>query len=349
MNVLLKYFKQDKMLFYSVLSFVVIGLVFLFGGLNLIKITSAYDTFFNFYVNAVGRLSSFLITVFSESAVYLPDSWSISIKGGESINIYTNFALRYNIFLLAILILLPGKRIQSALYFIAAVLFIWLLMGIKCAIEVSYYKQTAALLGESFLVFRSLLIYLLFVFKIRNNPTFLSFYRQINERMKSRLNYSIFTFLLVLIVLLPVSRFFELIDLSWLTNTIIGISQAINSLMGYATQVYDRYIILGKNWVYLGDPCLGIGVLLIFSYLILSIKSRFINQVIYVFFGIIFMIIMNAVRVSYLLIHIYKTGYYDYETDPHALSNYFFYSIVFILFLIYIYWFQDIKFYKSRK
>lgn len=135
-----------------------------------------------------------------------------------------------------------------------------------------------------------------------------------------------------------------------LTNLILYLSNNILHAIGYASYSVGRYIFLEKNWVFLANSCLGIGLIATFIFLIFIIKSNWINKILYMLVGTLFIILMNALRISLLLVYVYKNnGNYSLSVEVHDLSNYFFYVIVFVLFLLYIYWFQNIHFGRKKK
>ena len=139
--------------------------------------------------------------------------------------------------------------------------------------------------------------------------------------------------------------------LEWqLTNLVLYLSNFILHGIGYASYSVGRYIFLGKNWVFLANSCLGIGLIATFIFLIFIIKSNWINKILYMLVGTLFIILMNALRISLLLVYVYKNnGNYSLSVEVHDLSNYFFYVIVFVLFLLYVYWFQNIHFGRKKK
>ena len=135
-----------------------------------------------------------------------------------------------------------------------------------------------------------------------------------------------------------------------LTNLILYLSNNILHAIGYASYSVGRYIFLEKNWVFLANSCLGMGLIATFIFLIFIIKSNWINKILYMLVGTLFIILMNALRISLLLVYVYKNnGNYSLSVEVHDLSNYFFYVIVFVLFLLYIYWFQNIHFGRKKK
>lgn len=135
-----------------------------------------------------------------------------------------------------------------------------------------------------------------------------------------------------------------------LTNLILYLSNNILHAIGYASYSVGRYIFLEKNWVFLANSCLGIGLIATFIFLIFIIKSNWINKILYMLVGTLFIILMNALRISLLLVYVYKNnGNYSLSVEVHDLSNYFFYVIVFVLFLLYVFWFQNIHFGRKKK
>lgn len=135
-----------------------------------------------------------------------------------------------------------------------------------------------------------------------------------------------------------------------LMNMILYLSNFILHAIGYASYSVGRYIFIEKNWVAVGHSCLGMGLIATFIFLIFIIKSNWINKILYMLVGTLFIILMNALRISLLLVYVYKNnGNYSLSVEVHDLSNYFFYVIVFVLFLLYVFWFQNIHFGRKKK
>lgn len=203
-------------------------------------------------------------------------------------------------------------------------------------------------------LFIKTLFVVLILLKLRlfNNINY--YFNTLNKRANERFSVSI----LVLIVFLPffihIHKIIDLIsiesNLAILLNQILYLSHKTLTLVGYPEAIIvNNCLYLDINYVCVGTQCLGIGIMTSFSFLILLIRSSWLNKLFYILMGISVIICMNAVRMSYLLIYIYKNKRYDLAMEVHDLSNYFFYAVVFLMFLVYILWFQYIPFIKKRK
>lgn len=198
-----------------------------------------------------------------------------------------------------------------------------------------------------------LIVISIYLFSIKNN-SLNHVYSRLNERLTERFNITIFGLLLVVPILLNLNLLIDAfyayhLNANWLLTTILNLSKYFLSIFGYIqTEIVGRSLFLESNYVRVWAPCLGIGIMTSFSILVLLIRSPWINKLLYILFGLGVIILMNSVRIVYLLIHLHKHQSYQLAMDAHDLSNYFFYIVVFLLFLGYILWFQYVPLFRGK-
>jgi len=333
---------RNKLILLVLLSILLVFAGVLVGINESIKITEWYKPFFQKYTDMVASLSVFLLSFSDSNVSYLPESSAV-LFNTIYVSLHLNFALRYYIYSTLILLLLPGKYLKSVLLIILTFLLYYVLSVLKCTTEVLMVNRDATAVTDFIIAIRPLSLLFLLNYKLKLNNFTSNLYGKLKDKINEKLDLPFLTFLSLTILLIPVGRFFELLNLNFFSHLILVISQQINSLLGYNTVICDNFLIFQKYSVYLGKQCLGIGLDIMFVFLVFAIKSNWLHKLIYSVMGVLIMILMNSVRISYILIHLYKNGSYQLAVDAHELSNYFFYSVVFILILIYIFWFRNLK------
>lgn len=144
-----------------------------------------------------------------------------------------------------------------------------------------------------------------------------------------------------------------------LSNLLIQATKQFLILLGYnpvvefSTTFYNYNVFLlniqegGK--VYIGVPCLGLGMIGVYTALIVAFPGRIKSKLIFIPSGIIFIIILNILRISFLAIMLYhypehailKTTFVGFlVTYHHKLFNYGVLILVFIVFMIWVKYFS---------
>lgn len=301
-----------------------------------------YKDFFQLFTNIVGMTTSGLLSVFYSNVNYIADIQSVKIDGSV-IFLHSNFALRYYIYCAVVLFLIPGNYKKSFYLFLLSLFFLTFISVAKCFFEIVLYKPDPTIPNDIIISFRSLLIFYLLIFKLKANERLRKYYEKFRNTINEKLNIDILLLIVFVIIIVPFSRLLEYFEFESFVNLILNLSHYINKLVGYDTKIIQNYIFLNTNWVYLGKQCLGYGIDIMFVFLVFSIRSEMFNKILYSIFGLVILIVMNAVRISFILVHLFINGRYAMGVDAHDLSNYFFYTVVFILMLIYIFWFKDLN------
>ncbi len=344
------YLHKNRLFGIGLLVALFLLLLFLIGGNSAVKHIDVYQSFFDAYSHLVGRTSALVLNLFRGDAGYLPEQRGIVLHG-KLIPLYLNFALRYYVYVAAVLFLLPKEYLKSFWLLLFSFFMLFIISCFKCIFEVGFYDSYGSFFADITTTLRPVLLLCLISCKISMNESFKKIYIKANGFVREKIVFSIFQALMLLLVVTPVFSLIQYYaqtnlkeELSAFSKVLLFISQSILTVMSYNTHIVDRYIYLDKYAVYLGDPCLGVVVTLTFIFIICSIKSNWLNKLIYLFLGSFVMMLMNSVRIVYLLLHLNKYGHYTLTMEVHNLSDYFFYTVVFIMILIYILWFQNIRF-----
>ena len=199
----------------------------------------------------------------------------------------------------------------------------------------------------------------------------LSFYRWQTE-FKGLLKF----FLILLLLNIPIALTFHLLRSSSKVQLIISESfpvyhlgklimlsaQSLLAMLGYdSILLFDKGIyhygvfslqIVGGIQTFIGFSCLGLGVMWVYTTLIVSWPGRVRIKIPYILSGILIIFILNVIRMTYLTwigrdgtnfttksYSLLGFGHYDH----HDLFNFFIYVVIFLLFILWTEIFSKIK------
>lgn len=107
--------------------------------------------------------------------------------------------------------------------------------------------------------------------------------------------------------------------------------------------VVDGFYLLGDNGnVYMAKACLGIRATYIFAAFVYLTGKNTRKKVLFILIGVIIINIANILRLVFLFIHLQNHGMYLWKIEVHDMFNILVYSIVFILWVIWLEWYTDI-------
>lgn len=115
-------------------------------------------------------------------------------------------------------------------------------------------------------------------------------------------------------------------------------SAFVTELLGYEAEVVNNYVLKAKGYggISVGNYCLGIQLMALYSVLILSYPAAWSKKVGYLLFGLLFIQAINVGRIVGLnLLSIHWPGYLDFN------HHFTFRAIVFSLILLLYYRFVD--------
>ncbi|HOR40129.1 MAG TPA: exosortase/archaeosortase family protein [Paludibacteraceae bacterium] len=328
-------------------------LFFLFGGNIWVENSLLYKQIESFFAYILGQTSSSLLRLFGFNVSYNALIQYIGIVGKETFSIQPFVALKYYLFILFLFSFFFINKNMSLLYIVCGILFLFLLSLFKLAMLLTFDGKLAYQLSDPTNLYIKTLLVVLLLLKFQLFEFSSNYIKSLNDKIQLKFSLS----LIGMITIIPMFvNFHKILDLiapygtfNWLLNIILWLSQKFMFLIGYSeTIIVNNYLYLGINYVGVGAQCLGIGIMTSFSLLILLIRSSLINKLTYIVFGMFVMIIMNSVRIVFLLLHLYKHQSYQLAMDAHDLSNYFFYIVVFLLFLGYILWFQYVPLFRGK-
>lgn len=300
----------------------------------------------------LGHFSQFILELSNKNVEYFHQNQTLIETDGKELNINSVLGFRYYIFAIIVSFFFNKNYKKFGLYFLISFIALSLITIIRSSIDFFNIGIFNHQFHDAFHHLKLTIIISLFYFRIKyifgNTNVFLKTKESINERFI----FSLFGIIWIIPIFINMHKFIDLWTISGNFSILLGVIQYMShyilEFLGHETNIINNCIYLNINYVCIGYNCLGIGIIISFSVLILLIRSNWINKLIYISIGIIVMIIMNSIRVVYLLLHLYKHQSYELAMDAHDLSNYFFYVVVFLLFLGYILWFQYLPIFRGK-
>ncbi len=271
-------------------------------------------------------------------AYYNPPTWILSIKH-QLASILAMYALSSPV---------TWKRILNALYWVAI---IQLLGMIKYAVAITVaMANPESLFLHSEQPFHLLLWLVPLIISLNNNHLKLSITWQ-QDASHPLGSYSLL--LTRILTILTVVSAFRIIDQSvtsalfgherlslWeagahISNVILRwpVLQGANIVLKqflYNTIIDEQTVTNGFTSIYLGVPCLGKGVLVVFSVIIILTETTLKHKVICIFSGLAVLIMFNIARMSLLFAFVYEYGSasYNYQTWHDIYSGIIYVAIV---------------------
>lgn len=338
------------------LPLLALGLILLLylGARYFIPSFNFYKEIVELYAFTAGKGIEVMASISGIQVVY--DSQTFNIATSEhSFNIVSHLAIKFYIIAFLMLYLFPRKLFKTTLYFLFAVLALFVISVSRYSIDINNNPEYKDFFLILIYASRYLILYILLSYKIKLHQTSDNLIVKIDSILKDKIHLSFLNLILFFIILRPALSFIDafvanqsLFLAEKFTQMILWYATGILKISGYSVIVTGCQIELGNYWVYLGPPCLGLGVMTLFAVLISIIKSQTINKLIYILIGWQIIIMLNAVRVVAILLHIYLNQIpQQLIEDYHNMSNNYFYIVVLIMIVVYVRWFQNINFSKK--
>jgi exosortase/archaeosortase family protein len=182
-------------------------------------------------------------------------------------------------------------------------------------------------------IFIAMLVIGLYI--VKQNNILNRLYISLNFQFSEIITTSLSSLVLLLILLPPLPRvLFNYIHsdiMPGIVSYILYFSKIFLGWMGKTAEVSGRFITLENNWIDLEYPCLGLGIFTLIAILIFAIKGKILNKVIYLLFFALVYLLLNALRLSVLLLYINNT-YHQIglnKLELHNNATYFMYVVAF--------------------
>lgn len=321
-----------------------LALFVLFVGWDKIVKTETYHSFNTVYNDFTVKIVQNIGSIFDKKIEYQTDTKILTSAGKTTKLIMPFDAYKYFFVGLVLLGLVPIKQWKCSLN---AVLFVLLFVALRAS-AITYillvYKNmlpNVLLVWIDPTIFIAMLVLGLYI--VQHNNMLNKIYKTLNLRFLEILSTSLSTLLILLILLPPLPRvLFTYIHsdiMPGIVSFILFFSKLFLGWMGKTVEVSGRIISFENNWIDLEYPCIGLGVFTLVAILIFAIKGNFKIKMIYLSGFVFVYLILNALRLSVLLLYINKT-YHEIglnKLELHDNATYFMYVVAFAGFMGY--WF----------
>jgi exosortase/archaeosortase family protein len=320
-----------------------VALLVLFVGWNKIVNTEKYHSFNLIYNNFTVKIVQSIGSISHKNIEFTSTSNILSTEGKQSKLIMPVGAYKYFLCGFILLALVPLKQWISSL---SAIIYVLLFVALRAAVITYILLVYKNMLHNVLLVWLDPTIFIamltLGLYIVHHNEILNRLYQNLESRFSEVINTSLSTLLLLLILLPPLPRvvftYLHADIMPGIVSFILNISKIFLDWMGKTAVVSGRFISLENNWIDLEYPCIGLGVFTIIAILIFAIRANFVNKVIYLSFFAIIYLVLNALRLSLLLLYINKT-YHEIglnKLELHNNATYFMYVMAFLGFLGYV-------------
>lgn len=337
---------------------VIVSVFCVFFGLflwDIFKATHLYDSLVGLFRQLTAYISLGLSDLLGERATYDSQTGTISsVTKHIKLVLPTGSYLFYTILLFFYLLVPPQKIVYVIALIAFTVIFVSLRASAITVINLFYSHQlhNILLLWIDPLIYIPMLISVGFI--VRHNKLLNILYFKVDALFKPIINVSLFTIMLLMILLPPLPRVLltyidtNLLD-SIVTFTLKG-SQLMLSLFDYSTVVSTKFITYNNSIIQLEYPCLGLGVVTIITIFVLLIRANWLNKLTFLLFFIFLFSLMNSLRLAVTLLYIDRvagTAGFD-KVQTHDYITYFMYIVAFLSFLAYYFWYQDLVLIKRK-
>lgn len=334
--------KNEKQQIIKLILVVSMAFFVLIVGWNKITKTTSYHSFYVAYNDFTAKIVTNIGGVFYNEIKYKTETKLLIANTKSTKLIVPINAYKYFFAGFILLALVPLKHWKSS---VSIIIFVFLFVALRTAL-ISYimliYRGTLhiiLLLWLEPIIIISMLVLTLYI--IQHNDLLKRIFSELENRFTVVLTTSLTKLLFFLIIIPPLPRvIFTYIHsdlMPGIVSFILFFSKLFIFLMGKTAIVSGRIISLESNWVDLEYPCIGLGVYSIVAILILAIKGKIKNKIIYLTVFAFIYLVLNALRLSVLLVYINKT-FHEIglnKLELHNNATYFMYLVAFGGFLGY--------------
>lgn len=343
--------KQHSGLRLFIIVFITISFYYLFKYL-----TVDTEVFRNIEVN-YARILVWVLNLFSGE--YSVDVLQRAIVYKGSMSFFSHVLVtKYYLLSALILFLLPSKIKKSILIFFAATFAFFTLTVSRLLLQRYLSSDLVSFFIDLIISLRYLILYKLLFYKLNQFSSTALLIEFWDKKIANTFVFSLNTLLTLLVFVRALSGLFDWflvakwnIFVVYLTSFILELCNGILWVVGFPeAYTWGKFILLNNYWLFLDSNCLGVGLMVVFTVLVAFIKSPLANKLVFIGFGLIFINLMNAIRLGSILLYIFKNQIpAPLIKDYHDLSNNIFYIVVFFIILLYINWFQFVNLRRTKK
>lgn len=348
---ILKKYSQDLLKLFLI---IILSVLILNFGWYYINSTTIFGYLSELLFKISGQSIETLTYFFNNPIDYNPLTNTL-IHNGKSWDLIMPVRSYQYFFVLSLFVfVLPLKKYHTVLVYVLSTATFIVIRSLFVMIVMIYGQETSHLSLLSWLANTIYLPVLFWIFYcVKNNDFLTQYYNLANESILRLCNFSIQKIVLLILLLTPVPKILIVYfnGISIIESAILNVSKSILLMAGYEPVLNGDRIFLANNWLRLGEPCIGIGVMTVVVLFIFIMKGRNLNRIVYSIFFVLTFSIINSIRLSLTLIYIhihYGKQYLDLQ-NIHDSITYLMYIIAFTFMITYILWFENLELKKRTK
>lgn len=123
----------------------------------------------------------------------------------------------------------------------------------------------------------------------------------------------------------------------WGRRYVLEVSTIIleNFYNGNVIKSRTHIMLEGSAGVFLGNPCVGIGLIYSTIALIIAYPGRLINKIFFSIIGVFGILTLNAIRVVYLVLTVHQNQNTEVQ-NQHDFFNFIIYTFIFLLWVVWV-------------
>ncbi len=126
-----------------------------------------------------------------------------------------------------------------------------------------------------------------------------------------------------------------------LADWILNLSKYSLEYLGYSVDIAGRRVFNSHTYIYILDGCIGIDIILVFCGIFLFYETISWRLLLYCLSGVVLIFILNAMRITYLFIHVSEHGNDSALFNlHHELYNTFIYAFIVTLWYLWFFYFK---------
>jgi exosortase/archaeosortase family protein len=306
-----------------------------------------YNQLLSVYINLLIKGASLLLSITqSHDGIYAFDGYFT--VGTNQFLIDTQFvALKYSLlFLFSFFILFPTKDYKQFSNLLFSIFSLYLLNCIRIALLLIYVKSNGVIQNHHHLLFHIILFAgPILVLLLQDRRRFWDFlFPTVNKKSISvghvtvkLLFVGLILNVISIIISFGIPEFNKWIFDS-LTLVILNFSKVILGQFDFIVSVQERYLISNNSHIFMGDPCIGLYVMIVFMIIPFLTNGRLIHKFSFVIIGLFIIIFLNALRIALLFAYMHEPGISQLNIEKwHDIYNQAIYILVFIL---WVGWYQ---------
>ena len=161
-----------------------------------------------------------------------------------------------------------------------------------------------------------------------------------NDFMYKNLNSIIVVLFIYIIMGNPVLGYF---DFKPWVHFLLSSSHHLLAFFGIDSVVSGKLIVGNNANLYLGKACLGMKTILLFAGVVYLTGNKGLLRWLYILGGIIFINLVNIIRLTLLFAYVQRHNGYDLTMDVHDMYDYVIYALIFILWIVWFEFFTGIR------